>query len=70
MKGGDTELRLSAPTSAPGRNRTTTRPPTRRKQSPAARNSPDRRPMLFSQVVPCSWTPYFHDAYAQKRRKS
>ena len=54
---------LGAPPSAPGRNRATTRPPSRRKQPPTARNSPDLRRMLFSQAVTCSWTPYFHDAY-------
>ena len=29
-----------------------------------SRTLPDRRRMLFSQAVTCSWTPYFHDAYA------
>jgi len=61
------EHSLGAPTSVPGRNRATARPPSRRKQPPAARNSPDRRRMLFSQAVTCSWTPYFHDAYAAVR---
>jgi hypothetical protein len=61
---------LGAPTSAPGRNRAPPRPPSRRKQPPSARNSPDRRRMLFSQAVPCSWTPYFHAAGALKQERS
>ena len=32
--------------------------------TPPRRPRPDRRQMLFSKALTCSWTPYFHDAYA------
>ena len=32
--------------------------------TPPRRSPPDRRQMLFSEAATCSWTPYFHDAYA------
>ena len=35
--------------------------------TPPRRSPPDRRQMLFSEAATCSWTPYFHDAYALGR---
>ena len=58
------EHALRAPTSAAGRNRAASRTPSRGDKPLAARNPSDRRQMLFSEAVTCSWTPYFHDAYA------